>query len=37
MDMAMALGAFVDESRELLAQMEDILLRADAGEVADVI
>lgn len=35
MDMAMALGAFVDESRELLAQMEDILLRADAGEVAD--
>jgi len=34
MDMNSALGTFFDESRELLAQMEEILLRAEAGEVA---
>ncbi len=34
MDMHSALTTFFDESAELLAQMEDILLRAEAGAVA---
>ncbi|MCK2095764.1 chemotaxis protein CheA [Thauera aromatica] len=32
MDLSLALATFLEESRELLAQMEDILLRADRGE-----
>ncbi|MBI1907233.1 MAG: chemotaxis protein CheA [Rhodocyclales bacterium] len=32
MDMNQALGTFVEECRDLLAQMEDILLRADSAD-----
>ena len=35
LDLSQARAAFVDEARELLAQMEDILLRAEAGPCSD--
>jgi two-component system chemotaxis sensor kinase CheA len=35
MDLSQALATFLDESRDLLAQMEDILLRAESDSVVD--
>ena len=34
-DLSQALGTFMDEARELLAQMEEILLRAEGGETSE--
>lgn len=34
-DLAQALGTFMEEARELLAQMEEILLRAEEGACSD--
>lgn len=35
MDLSQALATFLDESRDLLAQMEDILLRAESDSIVD--
>lgn len=35
MDLSQALFTFIDESRDLLTQMEEVLLRADSGHCSD--